>query len=219
MDVCKMRRTIFSLALLSLALVGCGGPSTKFTATWHNPEFQGRELKDVLVIGVSESVPNRNMFEAALTAELESVKIESFRAHQLMSNVEKLEREQVEALVKERGIDAVIVTRLLDVARDEHYVPPTTTVYSDYGYPGYGSPYYGHYYGYYSYGYSVVTSPGYSYTSVTVILETNLYDSATGEIIWSGQSESFDPESAADVIQPTARKIVDELVKEKLISP
>ena len=88
----------------------------------------------------------------------------------------------------------------MDVDRKDVYVPPTTYVSS---YPSYGYPYYGSWYGYYSHGYTVTHDPGYTYEKVTVSLETNLYNASDEAIIWSGQSQTFDPKGVDDVIGPT----------------
>ena len=209
---------LFGAVLLSamLLVAACGG-GTKFAGTWTNPEFEGKqEVDDVLVLAIAENETSRRMFETELATALEKQGITAHPSTQFHPQAEQLSEEAADALIKERGIEAVIVTRLLDVDRKDVYVPPTTYVSS---YPSYGRPYYGSYYGYYSYGYTVSHDPGYSYETVTVTLETNLYDAATSDIIWSGQSNTFDPGSVQDVVGPTVQIIVEELVSRKLLHP
>jgi hypothetical protein len=163
-----------------LALSACGG-NTKFTGTWTNPDYaQSQQVDDVLVVAVSENQTNRRIFESALVRELQSQGIMAWPSTEFHAAVEQLPKEKAEALIAENGIEAVIVTRLLDISRKDVYVPPTTYVSS---YPGYGNPYYGNWYGYYSHGYTVSHDPGYTYEKVTVVLETNLYDASTGDIV------------------------------------
>jgi len=201
---------------MSLALAACGG-GTKFAGTWTNPEYAKQEnVDDVLVVAISENATSRRMFESELASQLESQGIKAWPSTQFHPSVEQLPEEKADALIAENGIEAVIVTRLLDVDRQDVYVPPTTYVSS---YPTYGRPYYGSWYGYYSTGYTVSHDPGYSYEKVTVTLETNLYDAANGNIIWSGQSQTFDPGGVGDVIGPTAGLIVEELVTQRLLHP
>jgi len=169
----------------------------------------------ILVIGVAENQANRRMYEAALAQRLEEHGVTAYQSVMLLPTSEKLQKEDVVAAVKEKNIDAVLVTRVLDINRQKNYVPPSTTVYS--AYPGYGHAYYGSYYGYYHHSYSVVTSPGYTYTDVTVILETNLYDASNENIAWSGQSATFNPEDVHEVIGPTAKLIVNKLIEEGFI--
>jgi hypothetical protein len=64
-----------------------------------------------------------------------------------------------------------------------------------------------------------VHNPGYTYTNVTVTLETNLYDASNENIVWSGRSATFNPGDVRDVINPTAKLIVQNLIDEGLVQP
>ncbi|RKZ14600.1 hypothetical protein DRQ53_11140 [bacterium] len=212
------QRPLLGLVMLFavLSLAACGG-GTKFSGTWTNPEFAGmQEVDQVLVVAVADNDNSRRMFETELTNRLNKQGITAYPSVQFHDSIEQMAKDHIQRLIDENGIEAIIVTRLVDVNREEVYVPPSTYVSS---YPSYGSPYYGSYYGYYSHGYSVSHSPGYSYEKVTVSLETNLYDASDEALIWSGQSNTFDPGSVQDVIGPTAQIIVEELVGRKLLHP
>jgi hypothetical protein len=103
-----------------------------------------------------------------------------------------------------------VITRLLRVAKSQEYVPPSTySVPSTYH--GYG------YYGYYGTSYEVVHQPGYFKTNTTFVLETNLYSVATADLVWSGQSETLNPESLTDVIDSMTAAVAKKLKAEKLI--
>ncbi len=200
-----------------LFCAGCGGPGTQFSATWTSPDYaQMQEVDEVLVVAVTKTEVRRRIFEDSLVSKLQAEGISAYPSNQFHESVDQMDEEEVEALIKERGIEAVIVTRVINIDRKDVVVPPSTTVS---GYPSYGSPYYNSWYGYYSHGYAVTHDPGYTYEELTVSLETNLYDSANGKLIWSGQSDSFNPSSTQDVIGPTTEIIVDELVYQKLLSP
>lgn len=213
----RLDRLFGAVLIPAMLLVAACGGGTKFAGTWTNPDYaQKQNVDDVLVLAIADNETSRRMFETELSNALEKQGLTAHPSTQFHPQAEQLSEEDAEALIKERGIEAVIVTRLLDVDRKDVYVPPTTYVSS---YPSYGRPYYGSYYGYYSYGYNVSQSPGYSYETVTVTLETNLYDAATGDIIWSGQSNTLDPSGVQEVIGPTVQIIVEELVSQKLLHP
>ena len=167
-------------------------------------------------MAVTATEVRRRIFEDSLVSKLQAEEISAYPSNQFHESVDQMDEEEVEALIKERGIEAVIVTRLLNLEREEIVVPPSTTVSS---YPSYGRPYYDSWYGYYSHGYGVTHDPGYTYEKVTVSLETNLYDAANGKLIWSGQSDTYNPDSTQDVFGPTTDIIVDELVYQKLLTP
>ena len=210
---------MFLAAMLGglLFCAGCGGTGTQLSATWTSPDYAKREdVDEVLVVAVTPTEVRRRIFEDSLVSKLQAEGISAYPSNQFHESVDQMDKEVVEALIKERGIEAIIVTRVLNLDRKEVVVPPSTVVT---GYPSYGRPYYDSWYGYYSHGYSVTHDPGYTYTKMTVSLETNLYDTANGKLIWSGQSETFDPASTQEVIGPTTEIIVDELVYQKLLSP
>ena len=211
------RMVMASMLGALLFCAGCGGAGTQFSATWTSPDYaQMQDVDEVLVVAVTETEVRRRIFEDSLVSKLQNEGISAYPSNQFHESVDQMDEEEVEALIKERGIEAVIVTRVINIDRKDVVVPPSTTVS---GYPSYGSPYYNSWYGYYSHGYAVTHDPGYTYEELTVSLETNLYDSANGKLIWSGQSDSFNPSSTQDVIGPTTEIIVDELVYQKLLSP
>jgi len=163
----------YLLIVLSLtALSACSSGGTKFVGTWANPEYKSATLDNVVVIAVAENQVSRGMFESTLVGHLQDSGVTAYQSITLLPTEEMLTKEQVGAVIREKGIKAVIVTRLVDIQEKEEYVPPSTTVYG--GYPSYGYPYYGSYYGYYSHSYEVVHNPGYTYTNVTVTLEIDI---------------------------------------------
>jgi hypothetical protein len=120
----------------------------------------------------------------------------------------RLTEAQVRGAIEGGGYDGVIVTRLLGVEEKTEYVPPRT-----YTVPG---RYYG-YYSYYGSSWDVVHEPGYYKTHTIVRLETNLYDVGTGDLVWSGQSETFDPSSLTDSIDSVTKVVAKHLRKESLV--
>ena len=54
---------------------------------------------------------------------------------------------------------------------------------------------YGSYYGYYNHYYPQVYSPGYYSTDKTYYIESNFYDLELDQLLWSIQSEAYNPTS------------------------
>ncbi len=79
---------------------------------------------------------------------------------------------------------------------------------------GYG---YGGFYGFYGTTFATVHSPGYFETSTTLKLETNLYSVATNELVWTGQSETIDPDSIEDARTSVTKAVATKLKAERLI--
>ncbi|MES0448059.1 MAG: hypothetical protein ABUJ92_16105, partial [Desulfobacterales bacterium] len=77
----------------------------------------------------------------------------------------------------------------------------------------------GGYYGFYRRRFSWASSAGYSSTSKTLRLETNLYDVKTEELIWSGQSKTWSRDSKYEIINDVIKVVINDLQNNKLISP
>jgi len=108
--------------------------------------------------------------------------------YRLMPIDQVVSRETVEAAIEGQTVDLVLVTRLLGVEEVEAYHPPSYY------------PYNRSYSSYYSHGMQY-SSPGYYESYKVLTLESNIYDTATQQLVWSMQSENFDPSTPAKVIE------------------
>ena len=77
---------------------------------------------------------------------------------------------------------------------------------------------YGSYYGYYSYYYPMVYSPGYYTTNKTYYLESNFYDLEEDLLLWSIQSEAYNPSSIDSWFDQYSYDLLKELKREGLIT-
>ncbi len=112
----------------------------------------------------------------------------------------KLDLDYLRGQIRDNHIDAVVVSRLLNVDKKVTVVPSSTYI-APY-------PYYYSFYGYLGAVYPMVYDPGYTREDTTVSVETNVYATSKpdGDLLWNGVSRSFNPKSA--------KKIADGLVKE-----
>lgn len=175
----------FLLALVALALGSCA--TTRPVHEWRNEKISG-PIDSVLVIAAIERSTQRRVYEDLFAQALEAYGTEVIPSYSLMTSQVEISRAMVEAAVRGRAIDAVLVTRLLGVEKVETYQPPTTRVY------------YRNYHGYYQHALTE-TSPGYYRRYNVLSIETVLYDTASGELIWSMQSESIEPSTPRPVIE------------------
>ena len=112
-----------------LFCAGCGGAGTQFSATWTSPDYaQMQDVDEVLVVAVTATEVRRRIFEDSLVSKLQAEGISAYPSNQFHESVDQMDEEEVEALIKERGIEAVIVTRVLNIDRKEVVVPPSTTI-------------------------------------------------------------------------------------------
>lgn len=211
---------IFLIALG--ALTACSTTSTNISQSYRNPGFEETVFKNLFVIGVAENQESRQAFEDAFA---KAIAVEGGGAQAswgLLPQSTKLEEEEIRAAIEGGDFDGVLVTRLLSVDKDQEYVEPKaydnakTTYYTGGGY--YGRGYYGGgYYGFYGTTYAKVHEPGYFETSTTLRLETNLYSLATNGLVWTGQSDTVDPESIPDARASMTAAVAKRLKEEGLI--
>jgi len=122
----------------------------------------------------------------------------------------------VECAVKGSDVDAVLITHLVSI--DEEDIYRLSLDYQPaYGPVYYETGYYGNMYGYHGYVTTYVQQPGYFTHEQTYILETNLYDVKTEELVWTTRSSTFAPDSMDDAIKELTGQVIDDLVSRNII--
>ena len=182
---------------IAIAILISACATTRAVTEWQDDTYTG-SLDSLLVIAAVEDGARRRNVEDAYVEEFGVVGIAAAPAYALMGGDSSLSRETVEAAIEGRDIDAVLVTRLLGVEELEQYQPPTQFEH------------YRSYHRYYSHSLRY-SSPGYYRKYKLLSLETTLYDSATGKLVWSMQSESIDPQAPQDLIDAQIELTVERL--------
>ena len=198
-----MRRWIGLLGVL--AVVGCGA-STKFSKVWTDESYVPASSQKILVLGVVKEEATQRIYEAAVVEQLKKRGANADVGFKYIPNEQELDRDLIKGVILDQKFDLVLVTRLISVDTKTQYVPGTTS-YA----PSYYNPYYGGFYPYYYRSYSVVHTPGYTRQYDVVSLESNVYETAGEKLVWSGVSQTFDPETADEVIYQVSGKLAGEL--------
>jgi hypothetical protein len=201
------RRLVFRSAFLSLfllaVLASISGKSVKIITSWFNPNYEGHTFHKILVIGVAQNLEVRADFEDDMAAQIARPGVETIPGNHILMRPDpdvKLDLDYLRGQIYDNHIDAVVVSRLLNVDKKVTYVPSSTYI-APY-------PYYYTFYGYVGAVYPLVYDPGYTREDTTVSVETNVYATSKpdGDLVWNGVSKSFNPKSA--------KKMADGLVKE-----
>ncbi|MBC2716413.1 MAG: hypothetical protein HF978_14000 [Desulfobacteraceae bacterium] len=184
-------------------IISCSG--TKLTQKQVNEEFKGKPVSDILVIAIADKEKSRLSFEKKFVAHLKAVGVEAVSSADVIPMPADLELQKEDILnaVKKFKNDAVIITHVKSIEDKDIY----TRNYRG----GRG------YYGYYGYAHSYVHNPGYSSIDTIVRLETNLYDVKTEQLIWSGQSKTWNKDSKNEIINDVIKVVINDLQKNKLI--
>lgn len=216
-------RNIFTLLslLLGVALSGCA--SVSMVASWKDRASPPKSYRNFLVAGISENGQMRQVFEEVLVTELRRKGIAAIPSYTVTGMKGKQSRESLENAVATTAADAVLTTRV--TARKRAADTRVGYVMTE---RGFTNPYLSDYdllpydlYGFY--GASVVSyatfdmKPVEVTTSTTFTLETNLFDTATGRLVWSGTSTVANPKGIITVSEEFAGAVIPALVKEGLI--
>lgn len=210
-----MKINILFVTLLAVILSACG-PSQKITNSWINPEARGKDpYKSIFVLVLSRSMESSFSVEDRMAATIASrgqkVVVSSAVFPPNLSISENFSREQMTEAIKRTGCDAVFVIALLDVQSVETYQPGRAYYPMNYGM-------YGSYYGYYNHYYPQVYSQGYYSSDKTYYIESNFYDLELDQLLWSIQSEAYNPASLDSWFDKYSYDLMAELKKEGLIS-
>ena len=191
---------LFSFVFL---IISCAG--TELTNTQINEAYKGKPVSDILVIAITGNEDSRRSYERKFVAHLESIGVEAISSEDAipMPPNLKMEKETIVNAANQFENDAVIITHLIDKEDKESYTRG-----------GHGG-----YYGFYHRRFTWSHGTGYSRTSKTIQLETNLYDVKTEELIWSGQSKTLSKDSKYQIINDVIKIVINDLQNNKLISP
>jgi hypothetical protein len=206
------RGTATTSALVTwLLLTTAGCATTQLKSVWKDEAFQD-QLAQVLVIGCAEQPTIRRTFEDEFCKQLRAQGVEAVASYTVLPSTEQFQDEEaVKAKVQKLGVDAVLVTRLIDRKTVELYYPPEMEYRVPSGYHR------GGWHGYYMDSYERVSRPGRTVEQQLLTAETNIYEADTEKLIWSALSETLVEGASDTVIRSFVKVIVQNLVAKGLI--
>jgi len=203
------KAAIAALFLSFFFLQGCGG--TKVKGVWKKSDFSGGPFQNILVVGLTKDQSNKSIWEDIMASQLRQSGVNVITSAASFPGDTDISKDEIIDYVLKNNIDGVLVTRLVNIVEEKAYYPPSG---------GYSGRYYGSRYRYYnnfgSY-YDTAYRPGHTETFTTVILETNLYDTKTQDLVWNMASDTFDPASVNKLAQSVSEKVVKALQEDNLI--
>ena len=206
-----MKTRIFLTITLLTILIACS-TSTSITGSWVDTEHkEAFDYKKIAVVVLSPKTSNQLIVEKTFVERLKYLGYDAIETNSfLVPNIVKKENaEVIDKMMKERGVDGVLILSLLQVKDGVRYVPGTT--------PYTPGPYYGGYYGYYYYNYNTMHQPGYYEETTSIFLESNFYDLNKGKLLSSIQTETVDPLGIEDLAQSFSVTILKKLISDKII--
>ncbi len=200
----KLLGSLFIIFLFFLA--ACA--STKLTGVYKDRNYAGGYLKSVMIVGVSDNLKNRRLFEDSFAEQFKKTGIEAFSGVVVVQEGKKLNKETIKGAAEDLGAETVMVTHLVGIEEKEIYVPPSYDVM-----PSHHDHLGTYYYSVHQY----ANTPAYYIDHKYVRLESNLYETKTEKLIWSASSETLDPKSVNELIETLCKKVMKSLKDNNLI--
>jgi hypothetical protein len=203
-----MKKIIRSVLLTgTILLATC--TSTKITSSWREPNKQVSvdKLHKVLVVALFKNETSRHKAEDQMAVYLKGKGIVSYSY--LGSNFDKSNENALREKIRADGFDGAVTMRLVDVDKEKVYNPGNTSLYP---------PYFRNFSGYYYRSWSFYSTPGYYSDTKTYTIETNVYSIKEDKIIWSGLTETTNPDGLKKITEEVAKVVFKKMVQEGFIS-
>lgn len=196
-------------------------PSTEITGSWKNPNQRAmaatEEIQSILVTALTERTNARQKVEDDVAAALQSQGFKTVKSIDVLpptfTNGKTPDKNELLARIKETNADAILTIALIDEETETRYTPGNVA-YAPI--PRFG--YYGTFWGYYHTWSPTLYSPGYYNENKVYFIETNLYDAETEELLWSAQSETYNPGSLPNFSREFSRMVVTAMKDEGLLT-
>lgn len=223
-----MKKINLLLFISSLIIISSCATS-KVTSTWKAPDAVAKYYEKIMVVGIIREADRnfRIKMENHLVDDLKALGYNALSSYEVYGPkaFDSLSEAQINQKLAKEGVDGVITIVLLDKEKEEDYIAGRVT-HSPY------LTYRDRFEGYYRNVYSRIGTPGY-YTVTTryyrqnsqgdyivttkYYWESNLYDLATNKLMYSIQTQSFDPGSAESLGHEYGKLIIENLTKTNLL--
>lgn len=205
-----VKSAIYIAAIILVA--GCSG--TAIISTWKALDITPQKFNRIMVVAIGPDANRtlREHMEEHLAGDLKDLGYNTSSAYNVYGpkEFENMTETSTNDKLAKDGYDAVLTVVLLDKQRERYYVP-ARVVYSPY------ITYQSRFWGYYRTMHTRIISPGYYASSTKYFWESNFYDLASGKLLYSVQTESFDPVSADKLAHEYGGKIVQDMVKNSVL--
>jgi len=194
-------RTINLVFLVSAGLLAACA-STNMISIRRKPSFQSDKIHHVLVIGLIKDQNLRKTFEEEFVRQWSGYGVKAVSSLDVLPSTTPLNNIGVAPIAKAQGFDAVIVTRLLNkkkITAGEPAIPYVVPDSADDAQNGNTIL-------------KVLLAPPVSVSDYDLAtVESNLYDVASEQRVWSGISETKEMKAIPKLIPPFVKLILKRL--------
>lgn len=205
---------IIHCGLSLLVLFFCSCTSSKITHSWKSANVPYKKYNKILVVGINggNDIGNKERMESEIVTDLKGIGYDAVSSIQAFGpkTFRNMDEDAVISKFQGTGFDAIITIVLLSKEKEKYYVP-AQIYYSPY------TMYHRHFWGYYNTMYARIYTPGYYVTDKRYFWESNLYDLNTKDLVYSVQTESYNPSSSASLAHEYGELIVNDMMKNNVL--
>ncbi len=201
-----MNKFLWLLCGAALVLVACAKDNTEVVSVWKDETKTGK-IKKVFVLAVVQEPTYRRSVEYGIAESLNVSHLRAIPTLDSFPNIDDIDKTVAAKMIKEFGIDSILLIRLVDQKVETTYVSGTSH------YDGfYGNRYAGGWHNYYGGGYNRFRTPGYTTETYISMVETAIFDIATDKILWTTLTKTKGnvvPEAIKDYLQVIKKSLVE----------
>lgn len=202
------------LSVLAVLLIITACSTSYITTSWKAENIPAKSYKKIMVLGLigDRDRSIREIMEEHLAGDLKDLgynAVTSVSEYGPKAFEDMKEQDAIKQL-SDKGIDAVLTVVMLDKTKEKYYVPGRIQ-YSPY------AIYHDRFWGYYRTMHDRVYSPGYYEVNTKYFWESNFYDLNDRSLLYSAQSQTFDPESPRSLGHEYGLMITKDMIKKNVL--
>jgi hypothetical protein len=189
---------VAAFAVIAAVVGGCSSGTT-MQNVWKDPAYTAGPMKKAIVLAIVPTSGARRTLEDAFATALSAQGVPATPSYNLFPG-ETINKDEARAKLLAEGYDAVIVSKATGKEQQTTYTGGTT--------------YWGGYYGAWGGAYSTGTTM----TTEYVTFENSIWDpNGEGKLIWSGNTETINPNSGPKFASSLVGRLMPELTKAGLV--
>ena len=182
--------------------------TTELKNVWRDSDYGGK-IKKVLVIGVINRPGLKRFFENEMVQQLEARGIDAVAGYSVLPADKEADKDVIVSKLEELDADGVLIATLVERKTVETYVTGHANYAPQAHYRGAHS--------YYSRSYRLAYSPGHTVRDEVAVVETNLYDAGSEQLVWSALSQTLVGGNSNEIIRSFVQVMIKDLFKRNLL--
>ena len=193
-------------------MAGC--KSSMITHSWKSETASQKKYNKIMIVALVKNKDHnlREQMEKHLVDDLlaKGQNASSSFSELGPKSFEGMNENQVIDKIKKLRADAVLTIVLLDKEKEKYYVPGRV-YYSPY------IIYHRRFWGYYTTIYDRIYEPGYYSENTDYFWESNFYDLANKDLVYSVQTKSFNPETLESLAHEYGKVICNDMLEKGIL--